>query len=265
MKFADWVKARRLSYFAGNTRLSMAGFAVVLVLSQPGLVLGQWLPNGAASADPINRSGNVGIGTASPLARLHADVGAGGTAAIGSLIYGSTLGGTFTDPAFNTEATATLVVGSNWATNCLDCGILNLYSAVGSVLWVGTNGRVGIGTTNPPYPYKLAVEGSIGAREVVVTITSWSDYVFQPGYRLQPLSEVNEYIQANHHLPDIPSEAEVKQKGLGLGQMQAKLLAKIEELTLHVIRQERESKEIQKENLQQRERISQLESRAAGR
>ena len=269
MKFADWVKAPQRPKFAGNTRLSTAGFVVLLTVTQPGLLLGQW---STGSGGSINYGGNVGIGTSSPLAKLHGDVGAGATATVASLIYGSTIGGTFTDSASNTQATATLVVGSNWKTNCDNCGILNLYSAIGSVLWVGTNGRVGIGTTKPPYPNKLSVEGSIAAREVVVTNATWADYVFQPGYRLRPLSEVDEYIQANHHLPDIPSEAEVKQKGLGVGEMQAKLMAKIEELTLHVIRQERESKEIQKANrelqeanLQQRDRISQLELKAAGR
>ena len=51
-----------------------------------------------------------------------------------------------------------------------------------------------------------------------------ADYVFKPGYRLRPLSEVAAYIQANHHLPDIPSEAEVKAKGLRIDQMSADVL-----------------------------------------
>ncbi len=100
------------------------------------------------------------------------------------------------------------------------------------------NGNVGIGTSSAPY--RLTVEGAVGAREVIVTTSLWSDYVFRPGYRLKPLSEVGAYIQENHHLPDMPSEAEVKEKGVNMGEMQAKLLAKIEELTLHMIRQENE-------------------------
>jgi hypothetical protein len=63
--------------------------------------------------------------------------------------------------------------------------------------------------------------------------------------------------QAHHHLPDIPSEAEVKDKGVSVGEMQSKLLAKVEELTLHLIQQD-------KENTELRERIAQLETRAAG-
>ncbi len=69
-------------------------------------------------------------------------------------------------------------------------------------------GNVGIGTIKPQY--LLSVNGTIGAKDVIVTNSGWSDYVFRPGYRLRPLSEVGAYIRAHHHLPDIPSEAEVK-------------------------------------------------------
>jgi hypothetical protein len=100
---------------------------------------------------------------------------------------------------------------------------------------------VGIGTTNPQY--KLAVEGAIGARDIVVTNAPQSDYVFRPGYRLRPLSEVNAYIQKQRHLPDIPTEAEVKEKGVSVGEMQAKLPAKIEEPTLYMIQQDKEKRE----------------------
>ena len=124
------------------------------------------------------------------------------------------------------------------------------------MLFLGDTGNVGIGTNIPQY--KLAVNGTIGAKDVIVTNTGWADYVFRPGYRLRPLSEVGAYIQAHRRLPDIPSEAEVKEKGVSVGEMQAKLLAKIEELTLHMIQQEKENREL-------RERLARLETRAAGR
>jgi hypothetical protein len=114
-------------------------------------------------------------------------------------------------------------------------------------------GNVGIGTTNPLYP--LSVNGTIEAKEVRVE-TGWADYVFNPNYRLKPLSEVAVYIKQNHHLPDIPSEAEVKEQGVSLGEMQAKLLAKIEELTLHMIRLENENQQLRNEVREVRERIA---------
>ena len=124
-----------------------------------------------------------------------------------------------------------------------------------NVTWLRNGGDAGIGTSAPQY--KLAVNGMIGAKEVIVTNTGWPDYVFRPGYRLRPLTEVSAFIQQHHHLPDIPSATEVKAKGVSVGQMQSKLLAKIEELTLHMIRQDRENREL-------RARLARLETRAAG-
>jgi len=98
-------------------------------------------------------------------------------------------------------------------------------------------GNVGIGTTNPTQ--KLSVAGTIRAYAVVVD-TGWSDYVFDKDYRLAPLSEVEAHIKAERHLPGIPSAAEVAEHGVSVGDMQSKLLAKVEELTLHLIAQEKE-------------------------
>ncbi|WHZ16436.1 MAG: hypothetical protein OJF52_003285 [Nitrospira sp.] len=91
---------------------------------------------------------------------------------------------------------------------------------------------------NIPSGYKLVVGGKILAEEVrIKLIKDWADYVFAPDYRLNQLPEIERFIQANHHLPGIPSAAEVEQGGIGLGEMQSKLLMKIEELTLHLIEQ----------------------------
>ena len=67
------------------------------------------------------------------------------------------------------------------------------------------------------------------------------------------------YIKANHHLPEIPAAAEVAKKGVGLGDMQAKLLAKIEELTLHMIQAEERNTRLERQNRELQERVGRLE------
>jgi hypothetical protein len=110
----------------------------------------------------------------------------------------------------------------------------------------GQEGNVGIGETNPMY--KLAVKGTIKAKEIIVDTTGWSDFVFADDYRLAPLAEVEAHIQEHKHLPGIPSAAQVAEQGVSLGDMQAKLLAKVEELTLHVIAQEKRLQALEREN-----------------
>jgi hypothetical protein len=113
---------------------------------------------------------------------------------------------------------------------------------------INATGSVGIGTTAPPTGYKLAVNGNILATAVTVKLYSeWSDYVFDKDYKLPALSQVKEYIDKNHHLPDMPSAKEVKDNGLNLGEMNAILTKKVEELTLYLI--------------EQNKRIEQLEAR----
>lgn len=101
-----------------------------------------------------------------------------------------------------------------------------------------TNGNVAIGTM-PNNDYKLAVKGVIRSEEVVVELmTSWPDYVFASDYSLPKLKEVKAFVCENGHLPGLPNASQVSENGLGLGEMNAKLLEKIEELTLYIIEQE---------------------------
>lgn len=106
--------------------------------------------------------------------------------------------------------------------------------------------KVAIGTDKTG-SHLLAVDGSIGAREVVVEGSGWSDFVFEEGYHLPSLSEVENHILTKGHLKDIPSAGDIEKDGITLGQMDAKLLQKIEELTLYVLELDKENKERQVE------------------
>ena len=110
------------------------------------------------------------------------------------------------------------------------------------------SGNVGIGTTNPGN-FKLAVEGKIGAREVNVTSTTpWPDYVFEKTHKLSTLEEIESFVDQNKHLPEIPSAKEVEANGVNLGEMNMLLLKKIEELTLHMIEQNKRLSNLEAEN-----------------
>lgn len=125
-------------------------------------------------------------------------------------------------------------------------------------------GNVAVGTLLAPTGYKLAIAGKTITEEVKVQLqTNWPDYVFEKDYKLPTLTEVEQYINEKGHLKNIPSAKEVKDNGgIELGKMNAKLLEKIEELTLYTIEQEKEIKklkEAKKENNELKERLIKLE------
>ena len=121
------------------------------------------------------------------------------------------------------------------------------------------SGSVGIGTTTTG-SHKLAVGGSIGAREIKVEANGWSDFVFENDYELRTLEEVEEHIAENGHLPEIPSEAEVTENGINLGEMNAKLLQKIEELTLYMIGMNKRVNQLEQENSELKEKVKSIEN-----
>jgi hypothetical protein len=107
--------------------------------------------------------------------------------------------------------------------------------------------NVGIGTQTLNNNYKLSVNGAIRSKEIVVE-AGWADFVFADDYALMPLSEVASYIETHGRLPNIPSAAEVAEHGVPVGEMQSKLLQKVEELTLYLIDTQKSLAELRAEN-----------------
>jgi hypothetical protein len=227
----------------------------------------EFTPNGGATAEVLTfgneATGNpgvgcVGIGTTNPTARLEVKNGNGdvlrlvgntgnhfldfsniddGTNRYSAIVQGAAANApiTFYNPKNGSALGISLRnMGGNW--NCLHLYNNDSYGGIQSTNNLSlqpASGNVGIGTTNPTN--KLEVNGTIRTKEVIVETTGWSDYVFASNYRLAPLSEVKAHIATAGHLPGIPSAAEVAEHGVSVGDMQAKLLAKMEEMTLHMI------------------------------
>ena len=80
----------------------------------------------------------------------------------------------------------------------------------------------------------------------------WADYVFSKDYNLKSLADVDTYIQENGHLPGVPTEQQVQDEGIDLGEMNRILLEKVEELTLHLIRQDKQIQKLTKRNRKRR-------------
>jgi hypothetical protein len=171
----------------------------------------------------IAENGNIGIGTTSPISPLS---------------FGKD-GGIYMPS--NNNASNYITTGSD--NNFLIQGgdgiqFWTHHNTWSPKLSIAENGNIGIGTTSPAY--KLAVKGTIGCGEIKVeNVSNWADFVFEPDYNLRSIEEVESYIKENKHLPDIPSEKEVKEEGISVGEMNTKLLQKIEEQMLYIIELEK--------------------------
>jgi hypothetical protein len=181
-----------------------------------GLVLGPW--SNSAKGIRVGHDGYLGVGTAS--ARTKLDVWGGDLVVTGNDVNGT---------AYVTSHGGIAYYGNNSYSNGLA---------------ITSTGNIGIGTSAPG-PYKLAVEGTLGARRIKVTLVNpWADYVFEKDYALPKLTDVEQFIQSNKHLPGVPSAKEVEKNGIDVAETQTILLQKIEELTLYVIQQQKEIEQL---------------------
>jgi hypothetical protein len=195
-------------------------------------------PANSDDAMVIRQSGNVGIGTANPQAKLDVRGAGSSNGAWKGRIVASGENNAVVLGEYN---------GKAWF-GAHNAGL----TAWTDLIMQADGGNIGVGTTVPDQ--KLTVKGKIHAEEVIVDLNvPVADYVFAKDYDLMPLHKVEQYVQKNSHLPDIPSATEIKEQGLSMGEMQNKLLKKIEEQTLYII-------SLNKQIIQQNQKIEKLEN-----
>jgi hypothetical protein len=212
----------------------------------------------------VTSTGNVGIGTATPTSPFA--VMANGTG-VSINPHGGTYFGSL---AFNRDATLGNIYDPTGSAFQINNGgtdnnlHFQVYSGSGSqvtnnaLVINGSNGSVGIGTANT-FTYMLAVNGSAIATSMTVKLYgNWPDFVFKPNYHLLPLNEVKTYIDQNSHLPDMPSAEEVSKEGINLGEMNKRLVKKVEELTLYIIESDKLGKDRDAQLKSQQEQINLL-------
>ncbi|PRY23271.1 hypothetical protein CLV58_14228 [Spirosoma oryzae] len=199
----------------------------------------------ASNALVLGSGVNVGIGTSAPNNKLEIVSAASNTSGLRLANLKSSSPVTVATAKYLTvDANGDVVLGSASGSG---------RTAVEEVNWTvegdhlkNTNAGgvvIGPGVQNTPAGYRLYVSDGILTEKVKVAVKStddWSDRVFEDSYRLRTLGQVERFISKNKHLPGIPSAQEVVEKGVDVGQMQAKLLEKVEELTLYTIRQQKE-------------------------
>ncbi len=177
-------------------------------------------------------NGNLGLGTPSPSAKLHVMGDMRLEADNATMKFDETdqINGNWAVTA-NSGRFRIYQVGEDWSTS----------SYVDKFTIQGSNGNVGINNASPSA--QLHVSGNIKA----TVFEEWPDYVFEESYELSSLKDVEEHIKAHGHLQDIPSAEEVKRDDIDLTSMDAKLLQKIEELTLYLIEQNKRIDELEQQ------------------
>ena len=186
-------------------------------------------------------TGRIGIGTNSPTGRLHV------FGASGELFRAGT-----TSSAIQMTNDFIQFIGGSVGKFFMQLSGNNLTlsnsSGNNSGLLTLNGSQVTIGQVTPAIGYKLSVGGKAICEELKVQLQgSWPDYVFANNYSLPSFNELRNFIKTHHHLPNIPAAAEMEKNGLELGEMQRKMMEKMEELTLYVLQLEEQIQELKKQ------------------
>jgi hypothetical protein len=221
-------------------------------------------PNTVSYAMTIPLNGTVGIGTTNPRGKFDVD-GAGDIYLADDPIAGTVQsiflpGHMYISPYYGTNVSYFQARrADNSGTTIFQFRTTN-NGALTDAMRIEGNGNIGIGTHQATH--KLTVNGKIIAEEIQVIVDVPADYVFDNDYKLMPLAEVAKYIQQNKHLPNIQSAEVIKETGWNVGEMNNKMLEKIEELTLYLIELKKQGDELRIENQEIREELKELKSQA---
>ena len=187
----------------------------------------------------IANGGNVGIGIV-PTEKLHVSGSAlfNGEATFNTTNPTLQLQNSGVNKGFVQLSDDNIRIGTNSGNTA---GKFVIRTNGGDRFFVDASGNVSIGTTDVANGYRVSIAGKVICEEVRVQLrTAWPDYVFANNYRLMNLKELERFILTNRHLPNIPAATQVEKEGIALGDMQKKMMEKIEELTLYIIQQQKE-------------------------
>jgi hypothetical protein len=179
-------------------------------------------------------NGNFGLGTASPTAKLQIHTNAEAIGLRGADAFLQFYNNSNVAVSFIQSTTADLKIGTATGNTT---GDLIFRTNAGDALRINEDGDVMIGTGTPASGYMLSVAGKVMCEELRVRLeNSWPDYVFSDNYPLMSIDELAKNVEENHHLPGLPSASQIEEQGsYHVGEMQQKLLEKVEELTLYII------------------------------
>ncbi|MNU61079.1 hypothetical protein D3C71_502820 [compost metagenome] len=138
-------------------------------------------------------------------------------------------------------------------------GAMDIDNGTGRIFHLGTDGMLEL-TNGTTQTFKVETTGLIRGRRMKLDLNTWADYVFDENYELMPLSEVEAFVKKEKHLPNVPSEQELKAEGADVMELNKMLMEKVEELTLYLIQQNKSTEELKKELEVLKEKLTALEN-----